>query len=97
MSLRSEATLFGFWFLLPRVSLPFAWTVKTLPPSRLGPSVRLASKASTRKRFVLCIDVTFRSLRTEVLPVLDEQLAHPPLQGLCQIRESDVELCMTTT
>ena len=59
-SLRSEATLFGL-FLLPRNKpLPFAWALASrLPPRSVGPSVRLASKASTRKRFVLCIDITF--------------------------------------
>src|ERR1044072_9108182 len=64
MSPRSEATLFGVSSLLPRECLSFARTVaQRLPPRRFGPSVRLASRASTRNRFVLIINVKVVILR----------------------------------
>src|ERR1043165_4567644 len=64
MSPRSEATLFGFSSLFWRECLSFALTVaQRLAPRRFGPSVRLASSASDRNRFVLLINVTVVILR----------------------------------
>src|SRR5436305_7255968 len=56
---RSEATFRGSRFLPCDEPLPFASAVvNRLPLRRVGPSVRLASKASTRKRLVFVIDIT---------------------------------------
>lgn len=83
-SLRSEATLLGFWFVPCRGPLPLAATpVSRLPLRRVGPTVRLTSKASTRKRFVLWLDVTFViSVTLRVLPVQTANRRNP----LCRDR-----------
>jgi hypothetical protein len=49
----------------------------------VGPTERLISKASTRKRFVLWLEVTFVISVTEGFADLDNKPANPSVQGPC--------------